>query len=96
MIHIQRVNFQLQINAVCMFGAAEETTEQRGATLGSFPKCAALLGAPHHKEVARHTPRTHTSTTDCAPSRDKEHGTSSGQLALSRDRSCQIWGQEQV
>ena len=28
MIHIQRVNFQLQINAVCMFGAAKETTEQ--------------------------------------------------------------------
>lgn len=28
MIHIQRVNFQLQINAVCVFGAAEETTEQ--------------------------------------------------------------------
>lgn len=25
MIHIQRVNFQLQIDAVCMFGAAEET-----------------------------------------------------------------------
>lgn len=28
MIHIQRVNFQLQIDAVCMFGAAEETIEQ--------------------------------------------------------------------
>lgn len=27
MIHIQRVNFQLQINAVCVFGAAGETTE---------------------------------------------------------------------
>lgn len=27
MIHIQRVNFQLQINAVCMFGAAGETRE---------------------------------------------------------------------
>lgn len=27
MIHIQRVNFQLQINAVCMFGAREETKQ---------------------------------------------------------------------
>lgn len=31
MIHIQRVNFQLQINAVCMFGAAKEATEQNDA-----------------------------------------------------------------
>lgn len=27
MIHIQRVNFQLQVDAVGMFSAAEETTE---------------------------------------------------------------------
>lgn len=98
MIHIQRVNFKLQIDAVCMFSAAKETTEQ--IMLCSHVRITISMHSTTQCTTSQRSSHAHacdTFTTGGVPTRAFKsmiHPVTG--LALGRDRSHQIGGQEHV